>query len=75
MTAIKAYYDGHAFIPESPVTAEINQEAIVTLLDDKPLGIATKERLFSFAGSISHGDYLEMEKALEDTERVDTNER
>jgi hypothetical protein len=69
MVAVKAYYDGHAFVPESPVAAEINQEAIITLLDGKTLGRSKKEQLLSLAGSISHEDYFEMEKALEDTER------
>jgi hypothetical protein len=74
MLAVKAYYDGHAFIPESPVVAEINQEAIITLLDGKTLAVSKKERLLSLAGSISHEDYLEIETALEDTERVSLNE-
>ena len=34
MTAVKAYYDGKAFIPISPVRAAKNQRAIVTVLDD-----------------------------------------
>ena len=68
MTTVRAYFDGCAFIPESPVVAEINQEAIVTLLEFQPP--SQKERLLGLAGSIAHDDYLEMEKALEDTERV-----
>ena len=70
MVAIKAYFDGHAFIPQTPVYAEINQEAIITLLDSQFSIASRKERLLSFAGSISHEYYLEMEKALEETERV-----
>jgi hypothetical protein len=34
MTAVKAYYDGKAFVPVSPVKAAKNQAAIVTVLDD-----------------------------------------
>jgi hypothetical protein len=74
MTAVKAHYDGRAFVPESPITAEINQEAIITLLDWRDSDTSKKEKLLSFAGSITHDDYLELEKALEDTERVYPNE-
>ena len=70
MTAVRAYFDGHSFIPESPVIAEINQEAIITFLETQPSMASKKEHLLSLAGSIAHDDYLEMEKALEDTERV-----
>jgi hypothetical protein len=74
MVAVKAYYDGHVFVPENPVSAEINQEAIITLLDQKNSDVLKKEQLLRLAGSISHEEYLEMEKLLEDTERVYPNE-
>jgi hypothetical protein len=74
MIAVKAHYNGHAFVPESPVSAEINQEAIITLLDKKDSGAAKKEQLLRLAGSISHDEYLEIEKTLEETERVYSNE-
>jgi hypothetical protein len=74
MIAVKAYYNGRVFVPETPVSAEINQEAIITLLDQKNPGISKKERLLRLAGSIFHEEYLEIEKALEDTERVYPNE-
>jgi hypothetical protein len=74
MEAVKAYYDGHAFVPKFPVSAEINQEAIITFAEPQSSNISKKERLLSLAGRISHEDYLEMEKALEDTERVYPNE-
>jgi hypothetical protein len=34
MEAVNAYYDGHAFVPTSPVKAQKNQKAIVTVLDE-----------------------------------------
>ena len=95
MTTVKAYYDGHVFVPQNPVSAEIYQEAIITLLDPPPVlagnksfldrtndtsvepqssNASRKERLLNLAGSISHNDYLEMEKALEETEKVYPNE-
>jgi hypothetical protein len=91
MTAVKAYYDGRAFIPVTPINVEKNQQAIITIVDrdtfdqskNVPLkffaGIcdetpeeikARKDHLLSLAGSITHADYLEMEKALEETERI-----
>ena len=74
MVAGKAYYDGQFFDPKSPVSVEIDQEAIITLPDQKKTDVSKKERLLCLAGSISHEDYLEMEKSLEETERIYTNE-
>ncbi|MDR1099227.1 MAG: hypothetical protein LBL28_01975 [Treponema sp.] len=70
MVAVKAHFDGYVFVPESPVDAEINQPAIITILDNETADEIKKQRFLSFAGSISHEDLLEMEKALEDTEQV-----
>jgi hypothetical protein len=72
--AIKAHYDGRVFIPEIPVKVEKNQPAIVTILDNETSSIAKKEHLLSLAGTISHDEYLDLEKALEDTERLYPNE-
>ena len=74
MVAIKAHFDGQVFIPESPVSAEINQRAIITLIKPEHSKMSNKEHLLSLAGSISQKDYLEIEKALEETEKVYTNE-
>jgi len=74
MAVVEAYYDGYAFIPKNPVSIEINQEVIVTISEPQSINFIRKERLLSLAGSISHSDYLEMEKALEETERVYTGE-
>jgi hypothetical protein len=74
MVAVKAYYDGNAFIPETPICAELNQGAIITLLEPSLKHTSKKEHLLSLAGIISHDDYLEIEKALEDTEKVYPND-
>jgi hypothetical protein len=74
MVAVKAYYDGCAFIPEIPVKADINQPAIITILDNQVSDAAKKGHLLSLAGSISHDEYLKIEKAIEDTEKVYPNE-
>jgi len=34
MEAIRAYYNGKAFIPVAPVRAKENQAAIITILDE-----------------------------------------
>ena len=70
MTVVKAFYDGHAFVPKSPVSVDINQEAIVTFLEPQLSNSSKKEHLLSLAGCISHEDYLEIEKALEETEKI-----
>ena len=74
MVAIKAHFDGHVFIPESPVSAEINQRALITLLKPEPSKTSKKEQLLNLAGALSHEDYLEIEKALEETEKVSPND-
>ena len=70
MIAVKARYDGCVFVPEDPVSADINQEAIVTILDKYPEMVSNTDGLLKFAGSLLYEDYLEIEKALEDTEKV-----
>jgi hypothetical protein len=37
MAAVKAHFDDYIFVPESPVDAEINQSAIITILDTETL--------------------------------------
>jgi len=46
----------------------------ITAANPVSLEEARKERLLRLVGSISHEDYLEIEKALEETERVYPNE-
>ena len=74
MGAVRAYYDGQVFIPKSPVSAKINQEAIITFLETQPMDTSKKSRLLGLAGCISNEDYLELDKALEETEKVYFNE-
>jgi len=70
MLAVKAYYDGQTFVPENPFKAEINQKAIITILDNNASDALQKERLLALAGSLSDKDYREVEEALEDTGKV-----
>jgi hypothetical protein len=73
MTAVKAYYDGKAFIPVSPIRAAKNQTAIVTVLDNTIEASGERDYL-QFAGSLSDEDYQEITAILQATERVDENE-
>ena len=73
MTAVKAYYDGKAFIPISPVRAAKNQRAIVTVLDDTA-GINESGDYLRFAGALSDEDYREITAILESTERIGESE-
>jgi hypothetical protein len=33
METVRAYYDGSVFVPLSPVTGRVNQEAVITFVD------------------------------------------
>jgi hypothetical protein len=70
MEAVKAYYDGRAFVPVSPVKATKNQAAIITILDE----IAdknNKKSYLEYAGNLSDESCAEITKALQDTQKVD----
>ena len=67
MQAVKAYYDGTAFVPLTPVKAKLNQSAIITILEDT----SPKGRLDGLFGILSKESADEMLEALKDTERVD----
>ncbi|GHT48097.1 hypothetical protein FACS1894102_0330 [Spirochaetia bacterium] len=43
MQAVKAYYDGRAFVPTMPVNVKKNVTAIVTILDDEIIKPEAKE--------------------------------
>ncbi|MFP3090609.1 hypothetical protein LQZ21_09820 [Treponema sp. TIM-1] len=73
MTAVKAYYDGKAFVPISPVHAARNQAAIVTVLDETVEETGNRDYL-QFAGSLSDEDYREITAILNSTETIDENE-
>ena len=69
MNAVKAYYDGRVFIPVEPVSAKMNQSAVITILDD------TKEKPHvRFIGVLSDESYEEISAALKDTQEVDSDE-
>jgi len=65
MVAVKAYYDGQVFVPERPFKAEINQEAIVTILDSK---VYDAVKGVSFADDAPRKNHAEIKKTLEGIE-------
>jgi len=73
MDTIQAYYNGSVFVPITPVKAQLNQPALVTILEDANVTINCN-RLLDFFGALSAESYSEIIEALKDTERVDVNE-
>jgi hypothetical protein len=73
MIAVKAFYDGKAFVPMSPVHAARNQAAIVTVLDEAVEEAGNWDYL-QFAGALADDDYQEITAILNATEQVDENE-
>ena len=73
MDTIQAYYNGSVFVPIAPVKAQLNQPALITILEDANVTI-NSNRLLDFFGALSAESYSEIIEALKDTERVDVNE-
>ena len=65
MVAVKAYSDGQVFVPERPFKAEVNQEAIVTILDSK---VSDAVGRASFADDTPRKNHSEVKKVLEGIE-------
>jgi hypothetical protein len=87
MTAVKAYYDGHVFVPVSPVRVVKNQAAIITILESStephsgegsPLNDETEETAdksyLQFAGTLSDENFHELTAILESADTIDENE-
>ena len=73
MEAIQAYFDGSVFVPLAPVTAKLNQPAIVTILETANTQTDSNQYI-EFFGSLSAESYSEIIEALKDTETVNLNE-
>jgi len=76
MRAVKAYFDGNAFIPLSPISVKPNQAAIVTVLDDFGVfkGNDGDKPFKKYIGVFSDDDYSEMARILEDARGIDGDE-
>ena len=73
MEAVRAYYDGHAFVPTGPVSIRKNRSVTLTIVEE-PRENQTKKALLSMAGCLSETAYQEFKEALKDTERIDEDE-
>lgn len=73
MNAVQAYYNGSVFVPLAPVNAELNQPALITILDVVKAN-TENSHYNDFFGALSGESYSEIAEALKDTERVDVNE-
>jgi len=74
MSEVKAHYNGHVFVPETPVTAKMNQEAIIVFAEPQHSTNYTQEQLLNMARRITKRNYHEMEKTLEYIKRAYLNE-
>ena len=73
MQAIKAYYDGRAFVPLTPIKITTNQSAIITILDEKIKKPPSKPH-DKFFGVLSDEDFNDISEALVETQRIDRDE-
>ncbi|GBR76546.1 hypothetical protein NO2_1079 [Candidatus Termititenax persephonae] len=73
MEAIKAYYDGRAFVPVFPVNVAKNRVAIITILDNIMDSVPEKTYL-QYVGKLSDDSYQEMTAILQDTRKIEKNE-
>jgi len=73
MQAVKAYYDGRAFVPLSPIKITTNQSAIITILDEEIKKPQSKPH-GEYFGVLSDEDYDEISEALLETQRIDNDE-
>jgi len=73
MSTIQAYYNGSVFVPLTPVKAQLNQQALIIIVEINSEN-AERKNLGALFGALSSESYLEMREALRDTERVDINE-
>ena len=73
MEAIKAYYNGSAFVPVAPVKVKLNQPALITIIEDEKARVSGNGYVELF-GALSAESYLEIIETLKDTEKVDIDE-
>ena len=70
MEAIKAYYNGSAFVPVAPVKVKLNQPALITIIEDENSRLSSNSYV-EFFGALSAESCLEIIETLKDTEKVD----
>jgi len=73
MIAVKAYYDGRAFVPLTSIKITTNRSAIITILDEEIKNPPAKPH-DDYFGVLSDEDYNEISKALLATQEIDKDE-
>jgi hypothetical protein len=71
--AVRAVYDGRAFVPVRPVSAKKNQAAIITILDEVQ-SAGNGKSYVKYAGRLSDERRAELEEILESTRGVGSSE-
>ncbi len=71
MQSVEAYYDGKAFIPVKPIRAQKNQKALITLFESSE---QAEQHWRKFFGLMTREQAKEIEDALVETERIDSDE-
>lgn len=75
MHALKGYFDGEKFIPLDKKPIKKNQKVIITILDEFIEITETNNRVYKkYIGKLDDSSFNEVKKALDDCERIDTNE-
>ena len=68
MQTVEAYYDGHAFVPITPVAVQMNERAVITILDgitDKSIKQKSGKAYLNYAGKLSDENYDDIMEILE----------
>ena len=75
MLALKGYYNGKDFLPLEKVNVKTNQKVIITLLDEYVIPEENTDKPYKkYIGKLDSISFNEINKALKDTEGVDTSE-
>jgi hypothetical protein len=75
MHALKGYYNGKEFIPLEQVNIKANQKVIITVLDEYiNINQAEEKPYKKYVGKLNDLSFKEVTEALEETEKVDSDE-
>jgi hypothetical protein len=75
MHALKGYYNGKDFIPLEKVNIKANQKVIITVLDEYININNSEEKPYKkYVGKLNDLSFKEVTEALEETEKVDSDE-
>jgi len=75
MLALKGYFNGKEFIPLDKVNLKPNQKVIITVLDEYLSDDDKIEKPYKkYVGKLNAKSFKEICEALEETEKVDSDE-